>query len=191
MKKLAYILCILILSPVKNLNAGDLKGAYLSYSNETLVAIHGVTVPFLSKESESTMNQKNMRFIPRMLPVMIGKSVIFPNSEEIIYHNVYSESGTNQFDLGTYRAGKIKAVEFKEAGIVEVMCKIHTRMYAAIIVLENPFYSLVDTNGQFSIKNIPKGNYEVVVYTLGDFEIISEGYQISVPEDGVVELTIE
>ena len=191
MQKFIYILCVLLLASIKNLYAGDLKGSILSSRNEAVVAVRGVKGSFAPNENTSTMNQKNMEFIPRILSVMIGSEVKYPNSEDVLYHNVYSESGSNGFDLGTYRAGTVKTVEFSEPGIVEVMCNIHSRMYAAIIVLDNPFYASVDNNGRFFIKNIPQGEYEIEVFTLGDFEVQSKRYQISIPENGEVELNID
>lgn len=191
LQKFIYILCVLLLASIKNLYAGDLKGSILSSRNEAVVAVRGVKGSFAPNENTSTMNQKNMEFIPRILSVMIGSEVMFPNSEDVLYHNVYSESGSNGFDLGTYRAGTVKTVEFSEPGIVEVMCNIHSRMYAAIIVLDNPFYASVDNNGRFSIRNIPRGDYAIEVFTLGDFEVQSKRYQISIPENGEVELNID
>ena len=191
LQKFIYILCVLLLASIKNLYAGDLKGSILSSRNEAVVAVRGVKGSFAPNENTSTMNQKNMEFIPRILSVMIGSEVKYPNSEDVLYHNVYSESGSNGFDLGTYRAGTVKTVEFSEPGIVEVMCNIHSRMYAAIIVLDNPFYASVDNNGRFFIKNIPQGEYEIEVFTLGDFEVQSKRYQISIPENGEVELNID
>ena len=191
MQKLIYILCVLLLTPIKNLYAGDLKGSILSSRNEAVVAVRGVKGSFVPNENTSTMNQKNMEFVPRILPIMIGSKVKYPNSEDILYQNVYSESGANRFDLGTYRAGTVKTVEFGEPGIVEVMCSIHSRMYAAIIVLDNPFYASVDNNGRFSIRNIPQGDYAIEVFTLGDFEVQSTRYQISIPENGEIEINLE
>lgn len=190
LKLLIYLFFVLLFAPIKNLYPGDLKGSLVSSANEAVVAVQGVNGSFTSNENTSTMNQKNMIFIPRMIPIMIGSKVMFPNSEDIIYHNVYSESGSNGFDLGTYRAGKVKIVEFKEPGIVEVMCSIHTRMYAVIIVHDNPFFASIDDNGEFSIKNIPSGEYEIEVYILGDFEVQSKRYQVRIPEKGEVELNI-
>ena len=191
LQKFIYILSVLLLTSIKNLYAGDLKGSILSSRNEAVVAVRGVKGSFVPNENTSTMNQKNMEFVPRILPIMIGSKVKYPNSEDILYHNVYSESGTNRFDLGTYRAGTVKTVEFSEPGIVEVMCSIHSRMYAAIIVLDNPYYASVDKNGRFSIRNIPRGDYAIEVFTLGDFEVQSTRYQISIPENGEVELNID
>ncbi len=177
-------------APINNLYGGDLKGSILLSENEAVITVKGVIGSFASNENPSKMNQKNMKFIPRILPVMVGNKVLFPNNEDIIYHNVYSESGSNGFDIGTYRAGLVKTVEFNEPGIVEVMCSIHTRMYAAIIVHDNPFFTSIDDNGEFSIKNIPSGEYEIKVYILGDFEVQSKRFQVHIPENGEVELNI-
>ena len=37
--------------------------------------------------------------------VQTGTSVVFPNFDSV-YHNVFSNSPRNSFDLGTYQAGE-------------------------------------------------------------------------------------
>lgn len=58
-----------------------------------------------------TMDQRNERFVPHVLAVMVGTIVDFPNSDQI-YHNVFSLSRAKRFDLGRYAAGKSKGVQW-------------------------------------------------------------------------------
>ena len=51
-----------------------------------------------------TLTQKDKTFRPHILAVPIGSTVEFPN-EDTIFHNVFSLSGPQPFDLGLYRAG--------------------------------------------------------------------------------------
>src|SRR6266581_8224006 len=54
--------------------------------------------------AKSTMAQASKRFQPHVLAVSKNATVEFPNSDPI-YHNVFSVSGGNRFDLGLYRSG--------------------------------------------------------------------------------------
>jgi len=47
----------------------------------------------------AVMDQRNERFVPHVLAVMVGTIVDFPNSD-LIYHNVFSLSRAKRFDLG-------------------------------------------------------------------------------------------
>ena len=51
------------------------------------------------------MDQRNETFVPHVLAITTGTTVDFPNSDRI-YHNVFSLSKTQRFDLGRYAAGR-------------------------------------------------------------------------------------
>src|SRR5882724_12223911 len=46
--------------------------------------------------------QKDLTFIPALLPVPVGTKVEFPNLDDA-YHNIFSYSPAKRFDLGRYR----------------------------------------------------------------------------------------
>ena len=104
------------------------------------------------------ISQKNRRFTPRVLPVMKGTTVDFPN-DDTIFHNVFSLSKTRPFDLDIYPPGKSKSFTFKRTGWVKVYCNIHPQMIVHIIVLDNPFFALTDQKGIFVISGVPDGEY--------------------------------
>ena len=103
-------------------------------------------------------SQKNRSFAPRVLPVMKGTTVDFPN-DDAIFHNVFSLSRIRTFDLDIYRPGESKSITFPQTGWVKVYCNIHPNMIAHIIVLDNPFFALTDQQGVFVISGVPDGKY--------------------------------
>ena len=80
-----------------------------------------------------TLAQKNKTFQPRVLAVPVGSTVDFPNNDGI-FHNVFSLSGPQPFDLGLYRAGETRVRTFTAAGTYRVFCNIHPQMTAIIVV---------------------------------------------------------
>jgi len=106
------------------------------------------------------ISQRDATFEPRVLPVLRGESVEFPN-DDFIFHNVFSLSETQPFDLGAYGPGKSKSVVFSRSGLVRVYCNIHPQMLSTIVVLENPFFALTDAEGRFVITGVPDGKVEV------------------------------
>lgn len=102
------------------------------------------------------ISQKEARFEPRVLPLLKGESVEFPN-DDFIFHNVFSLSEVQPFDLGAYGPGKSGSVVFPRAGLVRVYCNIHPQMLSTIVVLENPFFALTDEGGRFAITGVPDG----------------------------------
>ena len=96
------------------------------------------------------MDQRNLEFIPHVMPILVGASVQFPNNDEVD-HNIFSMSRTKKFNLGSYKPGDSKAVLFDKPGVVEVRCDVHAEMAAYILVLKNPYFAVTDKNGNFEI----------------------------------------
>jgi plastocyanin len=106
------------------------------------------------------MDQRELTFVPHVLPILAGSTVEFPNSDPV-YHNVFSYSKAKTFDLGRYPTGHSKAVTFDKPGVVKVYCDMHSQMNAFILVLANPFFTLTDEHGDYLIREVPAGTYNV------------------------------
>ena len=105
--------------------------------------------------------QEEKEFCPHILPIVVGQKVRFPNNDPI-YHNVFSISPTQIFDLGQYKEDDpCKCVTFDKPGLVPVFCNIHPEMLTYIIVLENNAYATTDKDGAFQISNVPSGKFIV------------------------------
>ena len=114
-------------------------------------------------QSRPIMRQKNVTIVPHVLPVLVGSTVDFPNEDEI-YHNIFSLSPTKTFDLGRYSKGNSKSVTFNTIGNVKVFCDIHSQMGGVILVLQNPYYAVVGSDGSYSISGVPPGDYELAAW---------------------------
>jgi plastocyanin len=111
-------------------------------------------------EKPARLAQKGQAFTPRVLPVMVGARVDFPNYDPI-YHNVFSVSPTKRFDLGKYARGKSKSLVFTKPGRVNVYCEIHSGMEAFILVLPHPWFTQPDASGSFALPDLPAGTYKL------------------------------
>ncbi len=103
----------------------------------------------LSK-TKFVMDQQNLAFIPRVLPIPVGSTVLFPNNDKVD-HNVFSMSRTKTFNLGSYEPGQSQTVVFDKPGIVELRCDVHAEMAAYILVMKNPYFAVTDRKGNFEI----------------------------------------
>ncbi|HMC76804.1 MAG TPA: hypothetical protein VKH34_06715 [Vicinamibacterales bacterium] len=109
------------------------------------------------------MHQRNERFEPHVLAVMTGSWVDFPN-DDATYHNVFSLSKGQEFNLGRYAAGKTQAVRFERPGIVRVFCEIHSHMSAFILVFAHRYFAVTDDEGRYRIDGVPPGAYTLAVW---------------------------
>lgn len=110
------------------------------------------------RASSATVNMKSKAFVPRVSVVAVGGSVEFPNLDSI-FHNVFSVSGENRFDLQLYKKPKSASKLFEHPGIVRIYCNIHPQMSGFVLVRDNPFWTRVGPDGGFSIAEVPAGTW--------------------------------
>ncbi|RLT95037.1 plastocyanin/azurin family copper-binding protein [Ketobacter sp.] len=81
------------------------------------------------------VGQKDKKFTQDQLTIKVGDTVKFTNNDPF-FHNVFSLSDAEMFDLGSYPQGESRDVTFETAGEVEVECAIHPEMRMTIQVQE-------------------------------------------------------
>ena len=106
------------------------------------------------------VEQKDLTFIPALLPIEVGTKVQFPNLDDQ-YHNIFSYSPVKRFDLGRYRPEErpIPSVVFDQPGLVTLRCDIHEHMRGLILVLNTPYFVMTNTAGRFRLDKLPAGHY--------------------------------
>src|SRR5215470_2749853 len=117
---------------------------------------------FTPPSTTIVLDQVNLKFVPHVLPVLVGTTVAFPNSDEI-RHNVFSP-GPPRFDLGTYAQHTTKYHVFDRPGVWTMLCNVHAEMSAYVVVTETPFFTKTDKDGKFILKDVPPGKYVVKVW---------------------------
>jgi plastocyanin len=137
-------------------------------------------------EIKRVVTQKDATFRPHVLPVMVGTRVEWPNEDEI-YHNVFSKSDAKPFDLDLYKKGDKPPppVVFERPGKVDVFCSIHAKMNCIVLVLDNPYFASADSNGHYTIKNVPPGTYKITAW---HERLPNLTQEITVPESGAVKM---
>ena len=106
------------------------------------------------------IRQKDLTFLPSLLPVQVGTKVEFPNLDDT-YHNIFSFSPPKRFDLGRYRSDEkpIPSQVFDVPGLVTLRCDIHEHMRALILVLATPHFVITQADGEFRLSGLPDGQY--------------------------------
>jgi len=104
--------------------------------------------------------QKDKKFTPHILAISAGTAVDFPNADPI-FHNAFSNFEGQVFDIGLYPPGSSRSVRFDRPGIVRVFCNIHPSMSAIIVVVDSPYFTETDSDGNFLFSNVRSGSYQL------------------------------
>jgi plastocyanin len=201
---LSLIVFVLFIFPA-NIFAGEISGK---------VKVKGLRTPanvlvYLSKAPQVSidlsaakfvMDQRNLEFIPHILPIPVGATVQFPNNDKVD-HNVFSMSRAKKFNLGSYKPGESKTVVFDKPGIVEMRCDVHAEMAAYILVLKNPYFAVTDKSGRFkipdadylnqvgltSVDSLPAGKYSIKTW---HEKLKNKKTPVVVPENGAIDIQL-
>ena len=136
------------------------KGGVLSTQPPLAVVYLDGSFPQPASLSTKQVTQKDLTFIPALLPIRVGTKVEFPNLDDT-YHNIFSYSPAKRFDLGRYRPEErpIPSEVFDQPGLVTLRCDIHEHMRGLILVLNSPYFVMTDTSGHFRLSGLPAGHY--------------------------------
>ena len=139
------------------------------------LSAEGTLITLMPKETSGGVPNNNTKthvidmedkeYQPRYSTINVGDQVVFVNKDNI-QHNVFSSSGSNAFDLGTYGSGLKRAVTLTEPGIVKIYCNIHADM-ATFVAVSDPGLSVeADKQGRYKIDEVPLGTYEMVIWNI-------------------------
>jgi plastocyanin len=112
------------------------------------------------------MDQRSMKFTPVVLPILVGTTVRFLNSDPT-QHNVFTPD-YEKYNLGTWPQGQTKDQVFAKCAKAPCayvqLCRIHPEMEAYVVVLQNPYFAVTGSDGHYRIENVPPGAYSVGVW---------------------------
>jgi plastocyanin len=168
----AWILAVCVASPAA---AGTLRVKVIDERGEPVerVAVYAVpskpgaatpATPAASGTHDATMDQAHNAFVPQVLIVQAGTSVLFPNND-VVSHHVYSFSEAKTFELGLYKGNAHPPLLFERPGLVVLGCNIHDSMLGYILVVDTPYYALSDRGGALALDSLPAGDYTLHVWT--------------------------
>jgi polysaccharide lyase family 4-like protein len=122
--------------------------------------------------SEQTLDQKACVYVPHILLVPVGGPIQIKSSDPIL-HTVHM-LGAATYNLPFPFQDQFVTRTMHIAGRVEMKCNAgHVWMNAEALVVAHPYYAITDTQGHFTLTNVPPGNYEVEAWHEG-WKVVSE-----------------
>ncbi len=133
------------------------------------------------------IDQRGCRFEPHVSAAMIGQAVQFLNSDNT-RHNIHMDpkvAGNNAFDTsqGPHADPITRYFQAQEL-MIPIRCNNHPWMHSYLNVLSNPFFTVTDPSGHFTIRGLPPGTYTLTAVheTLGQ-----KSATITVKADGTLD----
>lgn len=114
-----------------------------------------------------TLDQVNCMYQPYVLGVQTGQKFKVRNSDSTL-HNVHATPKVNkEFNFGQPTKGMVSEKAFdKQEVLVRFKCDVHPWMFAYMGVVDHPYFAVTDKDGNFTIKNVPAGEYTVEAFHL-------------------------
>ncbi len=119
---------------------------------------------FPAPKEHAKIDQLNLTFVPHVLPVLVGTTVDFQNSDAVL-HNVFSpDACAEKFNLGTWPKGQIRSYTFKKGCVATLLCKVHPEMEAFVVAVPTPYFGVTRPDGTYRIPEVPDGAYTLKVW---------------------------
>ncbi|MBI3683877.1 MAG: hypothetical protein HY235_26175 [Acidobacteria bacterium] len=166
MKMITLLLAPVIAGPIALAGSvtGKIQCKGMKDNRDAVVYLENVPGQVPAPKDAAVIDQLKMVFIPHVLPVLVGTSVKFLNSDSVL-HNVFTPSKAgNRFNLGSWPKGQTKTYTFDKPGEVRLLCNVHPEMEAWVIVLTTPYFVKTGPDGSYSIANAPPGKYTLRVW---------------------------
>ena len=169
---------------------GKVKAKGVKNSADAVIYIEKVAGgSFPIPKEHAKVDQKNLKFSPHVLPILVGTTVDFVNSDDVM-HNVFSpDVCSEKMNLGTWPKGQMRSFTFKQPGCTATMlCNVHPEMQAYVLALETPYYAVSTENGAYEIKNVPAGKYTLKIW---HEKLKAQSVPVEVPEKGNATIDFE
>jgi plastocyanin len=162
MSKLTPIVLLAFVAPAyaDGTITGTVDAKPAKFLKDTIVYVKEIPATKLAAKTVE-IDQKGLAFDPHIVLLAVGDSVKFHNHDNVD-HNVMSPDAG--YDLGAWGLGATKEHKFDKPGVFSQVCKLHPEMLAYVFVGQNRAAALVDDKGNFTIKDVPAGTYEVDVW---------------------------
>jgi len=117
-------------------------------------------------ESRRFLNQKECRYEPHILLVPQGETLRMKSSDATL-HTVHMD-GAATYNLPFPFPNQVITREMTNSGLVNVRCSGgHVWMNAEMMVVPHPYFAVTDESGNFTLTEVPRGEYEIAAWHEG------------------------
>ncbi len=153
-----------------------------------VVFIEGIGKGKAIPKNDVMIDNKKCAFHPHVQVGTLGQSMVVRNDDPMLHNTHMYLNKKTIFNAALPRTGMEIKKPIKREGLVEVHCDAHTFMLGYFYIMDHPYVTTTDANGNFTISDIPPGTYVVKVWheALGLQE-----YKVTVAPNEPIVLNVE
>jgi plastocyanin len=108
------------------------------------------------------LDQKGCLYRPHVVGAQVGQRVVILNSDPV-FHNVrtVADQNTSFNEMMPTKDMRLEKIFDKPEVMVRAKCDVHPWMSAFVGVVPHPFFAVSSESGEFSLENLPAGEYEI------------------------------
>ena len=132
---------------------------------ECIVYLKNVSYSGKTPSTAVELDQKGCIYDPHVFGIQAGQELLIKNSDATL-HNIHSMPKKNkEFNFAMPKVVKTKKSKFDTSeDPFYIKCDVHPWMKTWVLVSDHPYYAVTDSNGNYEIKGVPSGTYEVVCW---------------------------
>jgi plastocyanin len=107
------------------------------------------------------IDNKKCAFHPHVQVGVMGQKMSVQNDDPMLHNtHMYLDKKTMFNAALPFQGAKIPKT-IKKTGLISIECDVHSWMQGYLMVSDNPYITVTDENGGFTISDVPPGTYEV------------------------------
>ena len=132
---------------------------------ECIVYLKNVSYSGKTPSTAVELDQKGCIYEPHVFGIQAGQELLIKNSDATL-HNIHSMPKKNkEFNFAMPKVVKTKKSKFDiSEDPFYIKCDVHPWMKTWVLVSDHPYYAVTDSNGNYEIKGVPAGTYEIICW---------------------------
>ena len=129
-----------------------------------IIIVEGVKRGKAIPAASPKIDQSKCEYTPHVQVVPVNTEIAVTNSDPILHNIHFYQNDESLFNMAQPVKGQVNTHKLEKPGFVYAECDVHSWMQGHVAVVDNPYYAVTDENGNFSIADLPPGNYKVKVW---------------------------
>jgi hypothetical protein len=132
-----------------------------------IVYLKDITKGNAARSEPLVLVNDHCMFRPRVQGAMVGQQITISSNDPILHntHPQNAETNATIYNIALpFKGFSVTKPLPANPELIKVKCDAHEWMHAWIMELDHPYYATTGTDGHFTIKDVPPGNYTLVAW---------------------------